>query len=99
MGTLPYMAPEQVQGLEADAQDDIWALGDNPLRDDHRHACLSRASTAVSLIGAILERGPAPLASHQPLTPSSLDWTVRRCLAKHPDDRWDSARDVVAQLR
>jgi Tol biopolymer transport system component len=57
------------------------------------------ASSPTSLVGAILEREPAPLAERQPLTPPSLERLVRRCLAKDPDERWQSALDVAARLQ
>ena len=57
------------------------------------------ADSDVSLIGAILNLEPAGLATLQPLTPPSLERLVTRCLAKHPDDRWDTAHDVADELR
>ncbi len=98
MGTLPYMAPEQVEGKPADARTDLWALGailyemltgERPFRDEN----------PTSLVGAILERTPAPLMERQPLTPPSLERLVRRCLAKDPEDRWGTAHDVADELR
>ena len=56
-------------------------------------------TSAVSLMGAILEREPPPIASLQPLTPPALDRLVRQCLAKSPDDRPDTAHDVANELR
>jgi serine/threonine-protein kinase len=56
-------------------------------------------SSSASLVAAILDREPVPLATEQPLTPPSLERLVRRCLAKSPDDRWDSAHDVADELR
>ena len=57
------------------------------------------APSAVSLVGAILEREPVSLATRLPLTPLPLDRLVRQCLAKSPEDRWDTAHDVVAELK
>ena len=98
VGTVPYMAPEQVEGRETDARTDLWALG-----------CLiyemvtgQRAfegTTPASLVGAILAKEPPPLASRQPLTPPPLELLVRRCLAKDPERRWDSAHDLADALR
>ncbi len=98
LGTLPYMAPEQVEGKPADAHTDLWALGTilYEMLTGHR---AFEASSAVSLVGAIMEREPAPIAERQPLTPPSLERLVRRCLAKDPDDRWDTAHDVADELR
>jgi Tol biopolymer transport system component len=53
----------------------------------------------VSLIGNIMNAEPASLATAQPLTPPALDRVVKKCLAKHPDDRWDGAHDVADELR
>ncbi|MGD8898266.1 MAG: serine/threonine-protein kinase, partial [Acidobacteriota bacterium] len=98
LGTLPYMAPEQVEGKPADARTDIWALGTILYEMVTGHRAFE-ASSPVSLIGAILEREPAPLRERQPLTPPSLERLVRRCLAKDPDERWDTAHDVADELR
>jgi serine/threonine-protein kinase len=98
MGTLPYMAPEQVEGKPADARTDLWALG-AILYEMLTGGRAFEASSPTSLVGAILEREPAPLAERQPLTPPSLERLVRRCLAKDPDERWQSALDVNARLR
>jgi serine/threonine-protein kinase len=98
MGTLPYMAPEQVEGKPADARTDLWALG-TILYEMVTGGRAFEASTPVSLVGAVLEREPAPLHERQPLTPPALERLVRRCLAKDPDDRWDTAHDVAVRLR
>ena len=98
LGTVHYMAPEQVEGREADARTDVWALG----------ALLYEVATgrrpfdgdsAASVIGAILKDDPPPISTRAPLIPSALDHVVERCLAKDPDERWQSAADVGAVLR
>jgi serine/threonine protein kinase/Tol biopolymer transport system component len=98
IGTLPYMAPEQVLGNEADARSDIWALGCVLYELIARHRAFDAESQA-GMIAAILEKHPTPLAERQPLTPPLVDYTVRTCLAKDPDERWQSAADVSRQLR
>ena len=98
VGTLQYMAPEQLEGKEADARTDLWALG-ALLYEMVTGKRAFQADSDVSLIGAILNTEPAGLATLQPLTPPSLERLVTRCLAKHPDDRWDTAHDVADELR
>ncbi|MDO8835413.1 MAG: protein kinase, partial [Vicinamibacterales bacterium] len=98
LGTLPYMAPEQVEGREADARTDIWALG-AVVYEMVAGARAFAAPSQASLIAAILEHEPEPLVSRQPLTPPALEHVVRKCLAKDPDGRWDSAHDVADELR
>jgi Tol biopolymer transport system component len=98
LGTVPYMAPEQLEGKPADARTDLWALG----AIVYEMVAGRRAfegSSQVSLIAAIVEREPVSLLSLQPVTPPSLGRLVERCLAKSPDDRWDSAHDVADELR
>ena len=98
VGTLQYMAPEQLEGREADARTDLWALG-ALLYEMLTGKRAFQADSDVSLIGAILNTEPAGLATQQPLTPPALERVVTKCLAKHPDDRWDTAHDVADELR
>ena len=98
LGTLQYMAPEQLEGNEADARTDLWALG-AILYEMVTGRRAFEADSDVSLIGAILNADPPGLAALHPPTPASLDRLVRKCLAKRPDDRWDSAHDVADELR
>ena len=98
VGTLPYMAPEQVEGRDADGRTDIWALG-AMLYEMVTGARAFQAPTSASLTAAILEHEPAPISSTQPLTPPALQRLIRKCLAKDPDVRWQSARDVAGELR
>jgi Tol biopolymer transport system component/aminoglycoside phosphotransferase (APT) family kinase protein len=98
LGTYPYMAPEQLEGRETDARSDIFAFG----AIVYEMATGRRAfqgATAASLIGAILHTDPPPVSTLQPLTPRGLDRIVSRCLAKNPDDRWQTARDLVLELK
>jgi serine/threonine-protein kinase len=98
VGTLQYMAPEQLEGKPADARTDLWALG-AILYEMLTGKRAFEGASAASLIGAILEREPAPVSSLQPLIPPVVDRLVRQCLAKSPDDRPDTAHDVANELR
>ncbi|MBY0505307.1 MAG: protein kinase [Bryobacteraceae bacterium] len=97
MGTPQYMAPEQFGGKEADARSDIWAFG-AVLYEMVTGRKAFAGSNYQSLVGAILATDPAPLAV-QPFTPAWLERLVRRCLAKEAEDRWQSMRDIVLELR
>ena len=98
VGTLRYMAPEQLEGKEADARTDLWALG-AILYEMVTGRRAFEAASAAGLVAAIVDHEPPPVASLQPLTPPVLDRLVRRCLAKSPDDRPDTAHDVAEELR
>jgi serine/threonine protein kinase/Tol biopolymer transport system component len=97
VGTLQYMAPEQLEGKPTDARTDLWAFG-AVVYEMLTGKRAFEATSAASLMGAILERAPAPALTLQPLTPPRLDRVVQQCLAKAPDDRWQSARDLVLEL-
>src|SRR5262249_11810990 len=89
---------EQLQGAEADARSDIFSLG-CVLYEVVTGQRPFQGKTQVSLMAAILEHEPPPIAEKQPLTPSSLEHVIGLCLAKNPDDRWQSAHDVALALR
>ena len=98
IGTVPYMAPEQIEGREVDARTDIFACGivlyemvsgRRPFVGDSR----------ASVMAAIVAAEPAPLAAGSPPVPAPLDRLIRRCLAKDPDERWQTARDLASELR
>jgi eukaryotic-like serine/threonine-protein kinase len=93
LGTMPYMAPEQVEGRDADARSDIWALG-AVLYEMVTGTRPFQGETPASVIGSILKDTPAPVSVRQPLAPPSLDYVVDRCLAKDADERWQSVADV-----
>jgi serine/threonine protein kinase/Tol biopolymer transport system component len=97
LGTLPYMAPEQVEGREADSRTDIFALGIvlYEMASGHRPF---HGDSRASLAAAILKEDPPPVSTFATLAPPSLDRVVKRCLAKDPNERWQSARDVGAEL-
>jgi hypothetical protein len=94
LGTLHYMSPEQLQGVVADARSDIFAFG-LVLYEMLTGKRAFDGASAASVIAAILER-PAP--SVAAVAPASLDRLVQRCLAKDPEERWQSARDISAAL-
>jgi serine/threonine protein kinase len=98
LGTYPYMAPEQLEGREADARSDIWALG-CVLYEMATGRRAYEGSSPASLISAILRDDPRPMGEFAPMTPASLDRIVRACLAKDPDRRWQSAGDLAIALR
>ena len=98
VGTLQYMAPEQIEGQEADARTDIFAFG-VLLYEMLTGKKAFDGKSQASLIGAILKDQPPPVSLVQPLSPQSLDRALRRCLAKDPDDRWQTIRDLAAELR
>jgi Tol biopolymer transport system component len=97
VGTYPYMSPEQVEGREVDARSDIFSLG-AVLYELATGTRAFEGRTTASLIAAILEREPPPIASRQPLAPAALDDIVRGCLMKDPEERWQTAHDVKLQL-
>ena len=98
VGTVPYMAPEQVEGKGADARSDLWALG-AMLYEMLTGTRAFAGGSSAAVMAAILEHEPRPLPEVLPLTPPALDRLVKRCLAKDPDARWDSAHDVADELR
>jgi serine/threonine protein kinase/Tol biopolymer transport system component len=98
LGTLQYMAPEQLEGKDADARTDIFAFGVLVYEMATGKKAFEGKSQA-SLIAKILETDPPPISSLQPMTPPTLDRVVRTCLAKDPDDRWQTAADVTKQLK
>jgi Tol biopolymer transport system component len=98
LGTFPYMAPEQLAGREADARSDIFAFGALV----YEMATGRRAfegTTAATVTAAILHTDPPAVSSFQPLAPTALDRIVARCLTKHADDRWQTARDLMLELK
>ena len=98
VGTFQYMAPEQLEGKEADARTDIFAFGELIHETATGKPAFSGKSRA-SLIAAILTTEPPPITQLQPLTPLALERVVKKCLAKDPDERWQSASDLASELQ
>jgi serine/threonine protein kinase len=98
VGTFQYMSPEQVEGKETDARSDIFSLG-AVLYEMATGKRAFEGKTAASSMAAVLEREPAPISSIQPMTPPALERVVKKCLAKDPDERWQSAGDLASELR
>jgi serine/threonine protein kinase len=92
------MSPEQVEGKEADARSDIFALG-SVLYEMATGKRPFEGKSNLAVASAILEKEPEPITTLQPMVPPVLDHVVRGCLAKNPDERWQSAGDIARELR
>ena len=98
MGTLQYMAPEQLEGKESDARTDLFACG----LVLYEMVTAKRAfdgTSSAAIISAILAHPAPSIRAVEPTYSSDLDWTIRRCLAKQPTHRWQTAADLAAVLR
>jgi Tol biopolymer transport system component len=93
LGTLQYMAPEQLEGREADARSDIFAFGLVFYELITGKRAFEGPSQA-SLIASILKEQPRPITEVVPMTPPLLERVLVTCLEKDPDKRWQSAREV-----
>lgn len=98
LGTFQYMAPEQLEGKEADTRTDIFALGALLYEMATGRKAFSGKSQA-SLISAIMSSEPPSISSVEPTTPPAVDRIVRTCLAKDPEDRWQNAHDLESELK
>ena len=98
LGTLQYMAPEQLEGRDADARTDIFAFG-AVLYEMVTGRRAFTGKSQVSLMAAIIDQDPAPISAIQPVSPPLLDHLVKTCLAKDPDARWQHAGDLLIQLK
>jgi eukaryotic-like serine/threonine-protein kinase len=97
VGTLQYMAPEQLEGKEADARTDMFSLG-GVIYEMATGKPAFAGKNRASLIAAILSSEPQPMAALQPMTPPALARVVKKCLAKDRDERWQSASDLASEL-
>ena len=98
LGTMPYMAPEQIEGRDVDARSDIFSLG-AVIYEMVTGERAFKGESPASVMGAILKDEPAPMKTVQPLTPAALDHVVTTCLAKDPDERWQSTADIARELK
>src|SRR5439155_1259205 len=101
LGTFQYMAPEQLEGKPTDARTDIFAYGALLYEMATGKRAFDGASR-VSVMTAIMERDPAPVSSlpgGKGAPPPAFDRVVQRCLAKDPDQRWQTARDLTLELQ
>jgi eukaryotic-like serine/threonine-protein kinase len=97
LGTLPYLAPEQLEEKRADARTDIFALGAVLYELFTRQRAFPGDSHAA-VVAAIMRSHPPPMAATRP-TPPALDRAVATCLVKDPDERWQNAGDLARELK
>jgi serine/threonine protein kinase len=98
IGTIQYMSPEQIEGKEADARSDLFALG-GVFYEMLTGTRPFEGKSQISVASAILEKEPELISKTQPLTPPVFEHLVATCLAKNPDERYQSAQDIVLQLK
>jgi len=97
LGTFQYMAPEQLEGGEADARSDIFAFGAVLYEMATGRKAFTGKSQA-SLIGSILRDDPAPVSEVAPMIPPAFNRVIKTCLAKDPEHRFQTAHDIKLQL-
>jgi serine/threonine protein kinase/Tol biopolymer transport system component len=98
VGTFQYMSPEQIGGKELDGRSDIFSFG-AVLYEMLTGERAFEGKGHLSVASAILEKEPVPISSIKPMTPPALDHTIRRCMSKDPDERWQTARDLQRELK
>jgi serine/threonine protein kinase len=97
LGTFQYMSPEQLEGKETDARSDIFSFG-AMLYEMITGRKGFEGSSHASLIAAVMSTNPSPVSTIQPMASPALDRVVKKCLAKSPDDRWQTAGDLLSEL-
>jgi Tol biopolymer transport system component len=98
VGTFHYMSPEQIEGREADSRSDIFALGVVLYEMTTGHRAFE-GKTMASIAAAVIASQPKPVSSMQPMAPPGLEHVIQLCLAKDPDERWQSALDLQRELK
>ncbi|MGC2109858.1 MAG: protein kinase [Candidatus Korobacteraceae bacterium] len=98
VGTIQYMAPEQIEGKEADARSDIFAFG-AVLYEMAAGKRPFEGKSQISLASAILEKDPEPISSVKPSTPPAFEHALTTCLQKDPEERFQTAHDVKLELQ
>jgi eukaryotic-like serine/threonine-protein kinase len=98
VGTFQYMSPEQVEGKELDGRSDIFSLG-SVLYEMLTGKKRFEGKSQLSVASAILEQEPVSISTLKPMTPPAVEHAIRRCLAKDPEDRWQTARDLALELK
>jgi Tol biopolymer transport system component len=98
VSSVEYLAPEQIEGKQGDARTDLFGLG-VVLYEMLTARKAFEGKSRSALMAAIMTAEPDPLASAQPLASPALDHVIKRCLAKDPEDRWQTAHDLLIQLR
>jgi eukaryotic-like serine/threonine-protein kinase len=98
IGTFQYMSPEQIEGKDLDNRSDIFSFG-AALYEMLAGQRAFQGKSQLSVASAILEKEPDPISNIKPMTPPALDHTIRKCLAKVPEERWQSASDLAGELR
>jgi eukaryotic-like serine/threonine-protein kinase len=98
VGTFQYMSPEQVEGKDVDGRSDIFSVG-AVLYEMVTGKRAFEGKSQLSVASAILEKEPEPISAAKPMTPPALEHAVKKCLAKLPDERWQSASDLASELK
>ena len=98
MGTVAYMSPEQARGLEVDARTDIWSLGVT-LYEMVAGRMPFEGATPSHIIVAITDKEPPLLARYAPDAPEALEWIITKALTKDPEERYQSAKEMLVDLR